>query len=134
MIMKTTGIVILVLGCLSTLGGIIGTIAGHQPNFAGVTFIVLGAFLISRANKKKEEADKVAKYLSKEENSSILAEKSILFSKVDNNKKHSTSSNLASYLDFRNYFKTDILKYESEHRRISKSLGYHYFTLFWFSF
>jgi hypothetical protein len=56
--MKTTGIVILVIGCLSTLGGIMGTIAGHQPNFAGVTFIVLGAFLISRANKKKEEEEK----------------------------------------------------------------------------
>lgn len=56
--MKTTGIVILVLGCLSTFGGIMGTIAGQKPNFAGVTFIVLGAFLISRANKKKEEADK----------------------------------------------------------------------------
>jgi uncharacterized membrane protein YbaN (DUF454 family) len=56
--MKTTGIVILVIGCLSTLGGIMGTIAGRQPNFAGVAFIVLGAFLMSRANKKKEEADK----------------------------------------------------------------------------
>jgi hypothetical protein len=55
--MKTTGIVILVIGCLSTFGGIMGTIAGRQPNFAGVTFIVLGAFLISRANKNKEEAD-----------------------------------------------------------------------------
>nr|MBC7613262.1 hypothetical protein [Pseudopedobacter sp.] len=56
--MKTTGIVILVLGCLSTLGGIIGTIGGREPNFAGVTFIVLGAFLISRGNKKKEEEQK----------------------------------------------------------------------------
>jgi hypothetical protein len=56
--MKTTGIVIFVIGCLSTLGGIMGTIAGQQPNFSGLTFIVLGAFLISRANKKKEEADK----------------------------------------------------------------------------
>lgn len=56
--MKTTGIVILVIGCISTLGGIIGTIAGRQPNLAGLTFIVLGAFLISRANKKKEEVDK----------------------------------------------------------------------------
>ncbi|GAA4017394.1 hypothetical protein GCM10022408_33700 [Hymenobacter fastidiosus] len=56
--MKTTGIVILVIGCLSTLGGIMSAIVGRQPNFAGVTFIVLGAFLISRANKKKEEADK----------------------------------------------------------------------------
>ena len=52
--MKTTGIVILVIGCISTLGGLIQTIALNRPNFAGVTFIVLGAFLISRANKKKE--------------------------------------------------------------------------------
>ncbi len=44
--MKTTGIVILVIGILSTLGGIIGTIGGHDPNFAGLTFVVLGAFLI----------------------------------------------------------------------------------------
>ncbi|MGL2987728.1 hypothetical protein ACSVH5_09040 [Flavobacterium sp. RSSA_27] len=56
--MKTTGIVILALGCLSTLGGILGAIVGGQPNFSGVTLIVLGAFLISRANKKKEEADR----------------------------------------------------------------------------
>lgn len=77
-----------------------------------------------KQKEKQEETDKVAKYLSKEENSSSLAEKSILFSKVDN-RKHSTNSNLASYLDFRNYFKTDILKYESEHRRISKSLGFY---------
>ena len=56
--MKTIGILLLVIGCLSIFGGIMGTIAGRQPNFAGLTFIVLGAFLISRANKKKEEEDK----------------------------------------------------------------------------
>lgn len=56
--MKTTGIVILVIGILSTLGGIIGTIGGHDPNFAGLTFVVLGAFLIYRANQKKEEEEK----------------------------------------------------------------------------
>jgi len=56
--MKTTGIVILVFGCLSTLGGILATIGGHKPNFAGVTFIILGAFLISRGNKKKAEEEK----------------------------------------------------------------------------
>lgn len=56
--MKSTGIVLLVIGCLSTLGGIMGAIAGYQPNFSGVTFIVLGAFLISRANSKKEETEK----------------------------------------------------------------------------
>lgn len=56
--MKTTGIVLLVIGLLSTLGGIMGAMAGGPPNFAGLTFVVLGAFLMSRANKKKEEADK----------------------------------------------------------------------------
>ena len=56
--MKTAGIIILVLGCISTLGGIMVAIAGNQPNFAGVTFIVLGTFLISRAKKKKEEDEK----------------------------------------------------------------------------
>ncbi len=56
--MKTTGIVLLALGILSTIGGIMGTVAGQEPNLAGLTFIVLGAFLISRANKKKEEEEK----------------------------------------------------------------------------
>ena len=56
--MKTTGIVLLVIGILSTLGGIMGAMAGGPQNFAGLTFVVLGAFLMSRANKKKEEADK----------------------------------------------------------------------------
>ncbi len=35
-----------------------GTVAGGPPNLAGLTFVVLGAFLISRANKKKEAAEK----------------------------------------------------------------------------
>ncbi|HNW99354.1 MAG TPA: hypothetical protein PKK00_13175 [Bacteroidales bacterium] len=56
--MKTTGIILLVIGCLSTLGGIIGTIGGREPNFAGLTFVVIGGFLMYRANQKKEEAEK----------------------------------------------------------------------------
>ena len=55
--MKTTGIVLLVIGILSTLGGIIGTVHGQNPNFAGLAFVVLGAFLMSRANKKKVEEE-----------------------------------------------------------------------------
>ena len=55
--MKIAGIIILVIGILSTLGGIIQTING-RPNFAGLIWVVLGAFLLSRANKKKEEEDK----------------------------------------------------------------------------
>ena len=56
--MKTTGIVLLVIGLLSTVGAIVGSANGHQTSFAGLTFAVLGAFLISQANKKKEEAEK----------------------------------------------------------------------------
>jgi len=47
----------LVIGILSTLGGIIQTING-RPNFAGLMWVVVGAFLLSRANKKKEEDKK----------------------------------------------------------------------------
>jgi len=56
--MKTTGIILLVIGALSTLGGILGTISGREPNLAGLTFVVIGGFLIFRANQKKEEAEK----------------------------------------------------------------------------
>ena len=47
---------------------------------------------------------------------------SIQITKNDGQKK--LTSNSSNYLDFRNYFKSDILKYESEHRRISKALGF----------
>ncbi len=56
--MKTAGIVLVVIGALSTLGAIIGAAQGYQTSFAGLTFVVLGAFLISRANNKKEEEEK----------------------------------------------------------------------------
>jgi hypothetical protein len=56
--MKTTGIVLLVFGILSTFGGIMRTIAGREPNLTGLTFVVLGGYLVYRANQKKEEEDK----------------------------------------------------------------------------
>ena len=56
--MKTTGIILLVIGALSTLGGILGTISGREPNLAGLTFVVIGGFLIYRANQKKADAEK----------------------------------------------------------------------------
>ena len=56
--MKTAGIVLLVIGGLSVLGAIIGAAGGHQTSFAGLAFVVLGAFLLSRANKKQEEEEK----------------------------------------------------------------------------
>ena len=55
--MKTTGIVLIVLGILSTIGGIMATISGREPNLAGLTFVVLGAYLIHRANQKKKDAE-----------------------------------------------------------------------------
>ena len=56
--MKTTGIVLIVLGILSTIGAMVAISNGHKTSFGGVAFIVIGAFLISRANKKKEEEEK----------------------------------------------------------------------------
>ena len=56
--MKTTGIVLVVFGSLSILGAIVGASRGHQTSFAGLSFIILGAFLINRANKKQEENEK----------------------------------------------------------------------------
>jgi len=55
--MKTTGIILIVIGALSTIGGILGTISGREPNLAGLTFVVLGAYLVHRANQKKEDAE-----------------------------------------------------------------------------
>ncbi|MFT4972943.1 MAG: putative membrane protein [Saprospiraceae bacterium] len=56
--MKTTGIVILILGCVSTFGGIMAAIGGHKANLTGLGLVVLGIYLINRANKKKEEEEK----------------------------------------------------------------------------
>lgn len=60
--MKTTGIVLIVLGGLLTIIAIVGAAQGYQVNFSGLAFLVLGAFLISRANKKNEEAEKKRKW------------------------------------------------------------------------
>lgn len=59
--MKTAGIILLVLGIMSFIGGIIGVSSGQADGsvLSGpIIFIIIGAFLISRANKKKEEEEK----------------------------------------------------------------------------
>ncbi|MFW6272983.1 MAG: hypothetical protein ACOC2U_04295 [bacterium] len=61
--MKVAGIILFVLGIMSTLGAIIGTANGNSVSFGGIGFIVLGAFLISRANKKKKEEQKKKEWL-----------------------------------------------------------------------
>ena len=60
--MKIAGIILLVLGILSTLGALIGAANGNSTSFGGLAFIVLGAFLLSRANKKKEGEENKRKW------------------------------------------------------------------------
>jgi len=61
--MKIAGIILLVIGLLAAVGAIIGASHGHNTSFVGAfAFIVLGIFLISRANKKKEEVEKKKKW------------------------------------------------------------------------
>lgn len=61
--MKIAGIILLVLGTLSLLGAIVGASNGYDTSFSGIGFVVLGAFLINRANKKKEEAKKKKEWI-----------------------------------------------------------------------
>jgi len=57
--MKTTGIVLIVIGVLAQIGTFIGMAQNMQSfNFSGITVIVIGAFLMSRAAKRKEEEEK----------------------------------------------------------------------------
>ena len=60
--MKTWGIILVLLGAFTTIVAIVAIVNGHQASFGGVAFLVLGAFLLSRANKKKEEEDKKRKW------------------------------------------------------------------------
>lgn len=71
---------------------------------------------------KKNEINNNEKLSEINEINKLKQGSSILINKMDNTKKWFV--NTANYLDFRNYFKSDILKYESEHRRISRALGF----------
>jgi len=62
--MKTIGIILLVLGGLAVLGAISQAMQGRDANLGGLTFVVLGAFLIHRANKKKEEREERGKWIN----------------------------------------------------------------------
>jgi hypothetical protein len=55
--MKTWGIILIVFGSLSAIGACMATAEGHNASFAGLGFIALGAYLVSRANKKKDEEE-----------------------------------------------------------------------------
>ena len=56
--MKVAGIVLIVWGGLAVLAAINQVMRGFEANFAGLSLIVLGTFLISRAKKKQEEKNK----------------------------------------------------------------------------
>lgn len=60
--MKVVGIILVVLGALSILGALLAASKGRPTSFGGVMFLVIGAFLISRANRKEEEAEKKKKW------------------------------------------------------------------------
>jgi hypothetical protein len=60
--MKTAGIILIVLGAISTIGALAAIANGHRASLAGLSFIVLGAFLISRVEKKKMEKEKKKKW------------------------------------------------------------------------
>ena len=53
--MKVAGIVLIVWGGLAVLAAILQVMRGFEANFAGLSLIVLGTFLISRAKKKQED-------------------------------------------------------------------------------
>lgn len=61
--MKTTGIVILILGLISLLGCIIGGDSVLDPLF----WVGLGIFLIHRANQKKQEKKEKEEWSYKDE-------------------------------------------------------------------
>ncbi len=56
--MRTAGITLVFFGALSTLGSLISLANGRNGSLGGLVFVVLGAFLVSRAIKKKEEEQK----------------------------------------------------------------------------
>jgi hypothetical protein len=53
--MRTTGFTIFLIGAFSSLNVFFDVIASGLPNYGGVALIVLGAFLMISADKKKAE-------------------------------------------------------------------------------
>lgn len=53
--MRTTGFTIFLIGAFSSLNVFFGVIASGLPNYGGAALIILGAFLMISADKKKAE-------------------------------------------------------------------------------
>ena len=73
--MKVAVIVLIVWGGLAVLAAILQVMRGFEANFAGLSLIVLGTFLISRAKKKQEEKRKKEKNGRKKKNKKKETEK-----------------------------------------------------------
>lgn len=56
--MRTTGIILIVIGILNFIIKIMALAHGDNPPKAFLMFIVLGSYLVHRANKKKEKEKK----------------------------------------------------------------------------
>lgn len=66
--MRTVGIILIVLGSISTLGALVAASKGYRASFAGISLIVLGAFLVSRAEKRKENEARKRKWSEEQSN------------------------------------------------------------------
>ena len=64
--MKATGLAMVILGVMSTIGAVIGASQGYDTSFGGLAFVVLGAFLIHRAGKKEAEQQQKDKWMRDE--------------------------------------------------------------------
>jgi multisubunit Na+/H+ antiporter MnhC subunit len=53
--MKTTAYILIAIGSLSTIGAFMALARGARTSFIGIGLIVLGAYLLSRAEKKRIE-------------------------------------------------------------------------------
>jgi len=60
--MKTTGIVLLIIGILSFAGAVIAAQKGKNIFAGPIAFILVGAYMINRANKNKKEKIEKSKW------------------------------------------------------------------------
>lgn len=68
--MKITGIILIIIGAINVITGFAGLSSDYAEQASsslgfGIGFIVLGAYLINRAQKKKEEKERKDKWENK---------------------------------------------------------------------
>lgn len=60
--MKALGWILIIFGGLCTLGALIVALEGRESNFVGVTFVVLGMYLLHRCKQKQQQRNKQEKW------------------------------------------------------------------------